>query len=208
MEELLQIFIGSLTIGGIIVWLGKIIINKGFDAALESFKNKLAMLKIEHEIKYSKLHSERASILKDMFENVYLLEMDLAHLTSPVQGPEWTEDDTRYKRANDQLQKCRKQLETSRIYFTSDFCDTLEQSLKESHSVIQGMMEARNNAISRKEATRYNEPINFKKGESPLQLWRAQRNRVESDIKTRRLELAELFRELIGVEKRDNDPSE
>jgi len=201
MEDLAKILFGSITIASIAIWLGKVIINRGFDAALETFKNKLSLLKIEHEIKYSKLHEERAAILKEMFEDLYLLEMDLRHLTSPFQGREWTEDNTRYKKAYEQLQKCVRQLETSRIYFTADFCDSLEESLKDGHSIIQGMMEARDNEKSRKESAQYNQQIEFEEGQKPRQIWKKQRDRVESDIKRRRLELAEIFRELIGVEK-------
>jgi hypothetical protein len=204
MEDLAKIFIGSTTVAAVLIWLGKVIINKGFDAALETFKNKLALLKIEHEIKYSKLHEERATILKQMFEDLYQLEVDLRHLTSHSQGPEWTEDNTRYDKAYEQLQKSVRQLETSRIYFTSDFCDSLEDSLKNGHSIIQGMMEARDDAKSQKESYQYGDPIKFEEGEKPLQKWRKQRDRVESEIKERRLELAEIFRELIGVEKEKN----
>ena len=57
---------------------------------------------------------------------------------------------------------------------------------------------------SQKESYQYGDPIKFEEGEKPLQKWRKQRDRVESEIKERRLELAEIFRELIGVEKEKN----
>jgi hypothetical protein len=201
MNEILKIFVGSLAVSGIIVWLGKTIINKAFDAGLETYKNRLDLLKVEHQIRYSSLHEERAAILKEMFENLFLLEGALSHLTSPFQGPEWTEDDSRYINANEQLSKCINQLEISRIYFTVDFCDLLEESLVECRGIINGMLDARDGEINQKELAKYNEVMEFEEGQRPRQLWRKQREKVESDIKKRRLELAHKFRELIGVQR-------
>ena len=125
MNNLLNIAIGSVTIGGIIIFLGKQLINKGFDAALKTFENRLELLKIEHQIKYSKLHEERAIVLKDLYKHLYKLEESLVNMTTSYQDAKWTKDDERRDKASEQLLICQDMIEENRIYFTSNFCDLL-----------------------------------------------------------------------------------
>ena len=116
-----EILIGSTTIGAIIIFLGKFLINKGFDTALKSYENKLDLLKIEHQIKYSKLHEERGVILKDLYKQLYTLEKFLREMTTTWQGSDWTTDTERKSKAQKQLLDCEDLLETNRIFFSKEF---------------------------------------------------------------------------------------
>ena len=58
-EYILKLSISGLTLGGIVVYLGKTIINKSSDIILANHKNKIDLLKIEHQIKFSKFHEEQ-----------------------------------------------------------------------------------------------------------------------------------------------------
>lgn len=199
MNELFGIAIGSLTIGAIMAFLGRTIINRGFDAALKTFENKLEILKIEHQIKYSKLHEERATLLKDLYRELFDLENALAYMTTAFQGPEWTKDDDRRVKAFSQLQKCLIILETNRIFFTSEFCSLLETNLEECLDVINQMENAKfRGKIQESSISGYNKT--FKDGETPLDIWFAQEEKVKTKIRDGRIQLAEKFREIIGVE--------
>lgn len=204
MDDLLQILAGSATIGAVMVFLGRIIINKGFDAALKTFQNKLDLLKIEHQIKYSKLHEERASLLKDLYKELYELENKLAYLTSAFQGPEWTDDDTRRNEVVEQYRKCKDFLEINRIFFLEDFCTKLSDNLKECEEVINGMDKAKFKAKQQDNDAKYNRPYRFKAGETPLDIWFEQEKKVKTEIRGRRIELANCFREIIGVTEEKN----
>ena len=92
MNEILGITFGSVIIGGIIIFLGKKLINKVLDAALKTYENKLELLKleyqnkfellkIEHQIKFSVMHEERAKILKKLYLKLYELVGSLKKLT-------------------------------------------------------------------------------------------------------------------------------
>ncbi|MDX5427929.1 MAG: hypothetical protein LPK79_07485 [Bacteroidota bacterium] len=201
MNNLLQILIGSATIGGIVVWLGKLIINKGFDAALKTFENKLELLKIEHQIKFSKLHEERAVQLKQLYTMLYELEKSLKHYTDSFQGSEWTEDNERKKAAIDKLLACEDSLETNRIFFPEEFCNKLEENIDKCREVVLEMEKAK--IRERRHNTNQERGIEtkYKDGEWPLDIWFKQEEIVKNDINRRRIELANNFRELFGVEK-------
>lgn len=198
MNEIMNIAIGSITIGSIIIFLGKLIINKGFDVAIKSFENQLDIMKIEHQIKYSKLHEERAILLKEFYKELYTLEKNLEHYTSDLQGSEWVDDIERKSNAINQLIKCRDILESNRIYFSVNFCKEIENNFDQCTEVINNMEKAK-----RKEKSRINQRIRGvynNEGESPIDIWEAQRLKVNTEIKKRRIEIAESFKVIIGVE--------
>lgn len=199
MNEILHIAIGSLTIGGVIIFLGKKLIDKGFDAALKTFENKLDLLKIEHQIKYSKLHEERASLVKVLYTDLYKLEKALVHMTTSFQGPNWTKDDARRDEAKEQLKICNEFLEVNRIYFSEEFYNELELNIDECRKVINEMERAKRKGKTREEAAHYGQPYPFKDGEAPIDLWLEQEAKVNTEIRTRRIELAQNFRKIIGV---------
>lgn len=199
MNEILNIAISSITVGGVIIFLGKKIIDKGFDAAVKTFENKLDMLKMEHQIKYSKLHEERATILKDLYKELYEIEKALANMTTFSQGPEWIQDDERRNNAVQQFRKCQNLLENNRIFFSQDFCSMLEDNLKDCTEVINNMERAKRGGKMQELNSKFDLPYP-EEGKTPLDLWLEQEKRVKTDIRNRRIEMADSFRKMIGVE--------
>ena len=106
LEEILKFSIGGLTITGIIVYLGKLILTKSSDILIENHKNQLELskaehqnqleiLQAEHQIRFSKLHSERGEIIKLIYQDFYDLEQKLEKMTTLFQGSEWRTEKTR-----------------------------------------------------------------------------------------------------------------
>ena len=89
-KYILTLSIGGTTIGLIVVYLGKFILNKSSELLIESHKNKLELTRIEHQIRFSSLHSERGDIIKLLYQDLYELEQKLVIMTSLFQGPEQT----------------------------------------------------------------------------------------------------------------------
>ena len=122
LEEILKFSIGGLTITGIIVYLGKLILTKSSDILIENHKNQLELskaehqnqleiLQAEHQIRFSKLHSERGEIIKLIYQDFYDLEQKLEKMTTLFQGSEWRTEKTRddeaiekYRQAYDRLE--------------------------------------------------------------------------------------------------------
>jgi hypothetical protein len=201
MENLLTIITGSTVFAAILIFLGKQIINKGFDTALISYENRLDLMKIEHEIRFSKLHEARALILKELYNDLYDLEKKLVYMTTLFQGPEWTRDDERRKSVVEQYQKCKDFIEVNRIFFTEEFCNDLNDNLSEAKKALDTMDDAKLKGQIHDQGIRSNSRYEFKDGEFPQDIWIRAEEQVRKKLKERRIELARSFRELMGVKK-------
>lgn len=166
----------------------------------EKFKQDLNKATIEHQIRYAKLYEERGHIIKHTYNLLYKLETTLANLTSMFQGPEWTKDTERDKQTTEVIAELRTQLEQNRIFFSAELCDKIEAILTDAHKITVDIYSA-------KKDQEYNDYSN-KTGQlrtteellQPTQTWRQLDLKVQKDIKAARLNLAQEFRILIGVE--------
>lgn len=195
LEEILKFSIGGLTITGIIVYLGKLILTKSSDFLIENHKNQLEISKAEHQVKFSKLHNERGEIIKLIYQDLYELEQKFEHMTTLFQGPEWKTDKKRDDDAIAKYHETYNRLENNRIYFKEDLCEQISLALEDYKKVIQQMLEAKHKAKFESDGTGYRYP----EGKGSLDLWMDAEKKVQNEIKELRLDLAKTFRELIGV---------
>lgn len=206
LEEILKFSIGGLTITGIIVYLGKLILTKSSDILIENHKNKLEIskaeyqnqleiLKTEHQIKFSKLYEERGEIIKLIYLDLYELEQKLGIMTSLFQGPEWANDRTRDDDAIKKYHEAYNRLEINRIYFSDDLCNQISNAHDDYKKIIDQMIHAKNISKYEKDGTGFR----FPEGQGSLELWIDAQKKAEKEIRDMRLNLAIKFRELIGV---------
>ncbi len=166
----------------------------------EKFKQELNKTTIEHQIRYAKLYEERGQIIKQTYNLLYKLESSLANLTSMLQGPEWTKETERDKQTTEVIANLKTQLEQNRIFFSAELCNKIEAILTDAHKITVDIYGA-------KKDQEYNDYSN-KTGQirtteellQPTQTWRHLDQKVHKDIKAARLDLAQEFRILIGVD--------
>ncbi len=191
------------------IWLGKLIINKTFDLGLEKYKsnlqkeieihkNELAKKSLEHEIKFSKLHTDRAEIIKVLYIKLVGLERLLLYATTFNQGPDFIEDTKRDTDCIEAIQNLIEQLEKDKIYFTSDTIEKFEEIIKEAWKIVFEMRRVRLNANN------HNSYISsgMKSPESYLNyfdLWDSAFQRTQNEFRQLKESLAEDFRNLIGL---------
>ena len=116
------------------------------------------------------------------------------------QGSEWTKNTERDKKTTEVITELRTQLEQNRIFFSTNLCNKIEAILTEAHKITVDIYVA-------KKDQEYNDYSNkrgyFRTTEEllqPAQSWRQLDQKVQKDIKAARLNLAQEFRLLIGVE--------
>ncbi|MFD0963225.1 hypothetical protein [Pseudofulvibacter geojedonensis] len=205
-EEILKFSIGGLTITGIVVFLGKLILTKSSDIIIENHKNQLEIskanhqnqleiFKTEHQIKFSKLHAERGEIVKEIYKAFYELEIKLESMTTLFQGPEWTTDKTRDEDAISKYRETLQLLENNRIFFSEELCTQLTSALEDYKAIINQMLQAKNHARFESDGSGYR----FPDGEGSIDLWRDAEKKTKNEIRELRLELARVFRDLIGA---------
>lgn len=195
LEKMLTLSIGGTTIGIIIIYLGKFFLAKSSELLIVNHKNQLEISKTEHQIKFSKLHEERADVIKNIYQDFYELEKKLEHLTTLFQGSEWTNENNRENDAIKKYQETLERLEKSRIYFSESLCTQLSTAIEDYRKIIEQMINAKTKAKYESDGTGFRFPEN----EGPLDLWKDAEKKVATKIKGLRLELAKVFRELIGV---------
>lgn len=197
LEKMLTLSIGGTTIGFIIIYLGKFFLAKSSEILIENHKNQLEISKNEHQIKFSKLHEERADLIKTIYQDFYELEKKLEYLTTLFQGPEWTLEKTREDDAIKKYRETLERLEISRIYFSENLCNQLLTAIDDYRKIIEQMINAKNKA--KYESADNGAPVRFPENEGSLDLWKDAEKKVATEIKSLRLELAKVFRDLIGV---------
>jgi hypothetical protein len=193
-KELLKFSVGGLTIGGIVVVLGKIILTKGSDLLIENHKAQIEITKVEHQIKFTKLHEHRAEIIKSIYQDFYDFEIILKRLSTLYQGPKWTDNDEKVMKALNKFEHIRDFLEYNRIYFSQDLCNKLKTTLTECNEITMLMLKAKGRAETESIVKHYK----FSEGEGSKDLWTKANDKTD-EIRILRLELASEFRELIGV---------
>ncbi|MDC6350064.1 hypothetical protein PP178_00745 [Zeaxanthinibacter sp. PT1] len=194
-EYILKLSIGGVTIGLIVVYLGKLILNKSSEILLENHKSKLELTRIEHQIRFSSLHSERGEIIKLIYQDLYELEQKLVTMTSLFQGREWAEDKTRDEAAINKYHETFNRLEQNRIYFSEDLCNQISSALDYYKQIIEQMLKAKNKSKYERDGSGFR----FPEGQGSLEMWIDAEKKAETEIRKLRLNLAEQFRDLIGV---------
>ncbi|QIL75196.1 hypothetical protein [Hymenobacter sp. HDW8] len=219
--QIIEFFISVSFITGAIIFLAKKITEKYLESRIEKYKNSLQLdteafknelnfkteafkheLQIsstEHQIRYSKLYEERGEIIKLIYNLLLELENSLSDLTSMFQGPEWKDDTEKDDKATESIKKTRNALEVNRIFFSIDLCSKIEFLLSDSQKVIHEMfiakrLEQRNERFNKNRMSLTEEELL-----KPSKKWIELNEKVQSETKNARMDLAQEFRNLIGV---------
>ena len=193
-------FLFSLLVSsGVIIYVAKLVIDKLLEAALQKYNSNLEIIKIEHQIRFSKIYEEKAEKVKELYQSLYELEKSLYVLTTCFQGPEWIGPD----KTNQAIEKrdfCVELLEKNRIYFADSFNEVLNETFLECNNVIAQMQSAKFREKVQQEARESGLPTSFKDGKRALDIWREQEEKVQNDIRNRRIALVAEFRNILGVD--------
>jgi hypothetical protein len=203
-SEIIKFFLGSSVITSGFAYLAKLYLSNKSNLLIEnhkqqlqlardSFQNQFEISRIEHQIKFSKIHEERYQIIKQFSQDFYKLEQELIDFTTLFQGPDWLDKNS------EKVIKCYQELldklEMNRIFFSEDLFIKLEDALCDCKKVISEMINAKRQGKYQKNHPNYKP----EEGQRGLELWMKAEKIVQEDIKILKLELANYFRELIGV---------
>jgi len=209
MDKLIYFFSSITALTTASIWLGKLIINKTFDLGLEKYKSslqkdievhksELARQSLEHEIRFSKLHSDRAEKIKALYTKVIELEKALVHATTIAQGPEFIKDNKRDEDCIQAIRELISQLEFDKIYFAKETILKFEEIIKEAWSIIFKMRRVRSTAANMD----YYISVGKNVPDSYLNhgdLWDKAFERTQNEFKELKEALADDFRRLIGI---------
>jgi hypothetical protein len=221
-NQIIKFFLSTSIITGGLIYLAKFLLDKFVEIKIEKYKNSLQndteefkhklnfetkkfthelnKTSIEHQIKYSKLYEERGQIIKLTYNLLFELENSLLNLTSMFQGPEWTTDTERDKKASETINNLRTHLEQNRIFFSANLCSNIETILADAHKIIVDIYAAKGDQRHNDNSNKTGKYLTTAELLQPTQTWRELDKKAQTEIKAARLNLAQEFRKLIGVE--------
>ncbi len=210
MEQILTYFLSITALTGAAVWFGKLLINKAFDFSIEkyksslqkdmeAFKSQLSKMALEHQIKFSKLHEDRAEKIKILYTQIVNLEQSLIDSTWIAQGPEYMHALHLDKKCQDNLRELNFTLNLNKIYFSDTTIKKFESIFSEAWEIINRMRQARSSGIAANEYIQSGQlvPEIYLKDDH---LWIDAHKKTANEFKILKEDLENEFRILLGIQ--------
>jgi len=131
-DELIKFFIGTVSISGIITFLGRKIIDNSFSKSLEKYKADIEKTKYEHQVRFSKLHEERAVVIKKLFAKLVTVEKTMGSFVAIFEpaGGQLTKDE-KGKIAAEHFNNFIDHFMLNEIYFQDDITELVYKIISE-----------------------------------------------------------------------------
>jgi hypothetical protein len=165
---------------------------------VEKFKSAMDIKSMEHQIKYVKLHEERGTVIKEIYNKLYLLKHSLEKLTKITQGRDWMHDSENSEYAISFATDLEYVIGINRIYFSQELCSKMDSIYSKSIEVIKEFNHAKKLEIRNEKLLRSGEKPKGNQNET-INLWNNANSKVKTEISNICMELENLFREIIGI---------
>jgi hypothetical protein len=135
-EAIIKFFGGATAISGLFAYLGKKGIESYLSGKLESHKKNLERIAAEHSIRFQHLHSERATVVKEMYEKLVTLDESLDSTLRRFQaaGEESLED--KVSALSNNFNALRNYYLPKRIFFDEPLCELIDQILESAKGIF------------------------------------------------------------------------
>jgi hypothetical protein len=77
--------VGSISITGLLAFFGRKLFEQYLQKKLDDHRNQLQLILQEHKIRYSKLHSDRADVIRVLYEKLVIMEQSMRTYVFPAQ---------------------------------------------------------------------------------------------------------------------------
>jgi len=124
----------------------------GLDKKLEEYKNNLQQTSQEHQIRFSKLHADRAETIKTLFSKLVKMEESMSSFVHPFQGVDEPSIESKAEVAADDGNDFLKYYHSNEILFNDNTCkiiDKLNDNFRSAYSKhLMHIKRVRNQATS------------------------------------------------------------
>lgn len=159
------------------------------DAAIERLKGDLQIRSIEHQVRFSRLHEERASVIADLYGRLVETLWEAESFLSPA---EWAGEPTKREKhqiAMNKLTDFFRFFDKHRIYLPEALCVSLEEIA----------MRVRSHVIEFGVYTGFDDQnLNDRTREQKDYAWNTGWEAIKNDIPDARKQLEEEFRAILG----------
>lgn len=106
------------------------------DAAIEHLKNELQIRTIEHQVRYSRLHEKRASVIAELYGHLIEALWEAESFLSPMEWAGEPSKKEKHRKAMNKLVELYRYFDKHRIYLPPEVCASLEALIQNVRSQV------------------------------------------------------------------------
>lgn len=160
------------------------------DAAIEHLKSELQLRATEHQVRFSRLHEKRASVIAELNGHLAEVLWKAESLLSPMQWVGEPPQDEKHISAMNKLSEFFRFFDKHRIYLPVDLCAALEKLV----------LQVRSHVIQFGVYVKYDDSnLNERTREQKETAWNAGWDAIKNQIPAARKVLEDEFRALLGA---------
>ena len=128
-QEIIEFLGGATAISVTIGYLGQKAIDGYVSGRIEAYKSELQRIASEHSIRFQRLHSERAEVIKEFYAKLAVLDDTLYSTLRGFQAVGDTPLTEKVSRLAEQFNSLRDYFLPRRIFFDEQLCKLIDQTL-------------------------------------------------------------------------------
>lgn len=182
--EVLKFVSSIVAITGLLGYIARNIIKLVIDKDLERFRNELKMTVFEHQIVYSKLHNDRAEVIRELYTKITRMERAMNDLAVYA-----TEE--KVEKALDKVLDAKYYFEENKIFFEPEVSNTVEEIIGATHNAYFEVIWNYEHQL--------HEIHDERTREQTLNKWLGGWKRIKDKVPELKNELETKFRDLLGA---------
>jgi len=192
-ESIIKFFGGAAAISGMFAYLGKKSIESFLARKLESHKNNLEKIAIEHSIRFQHLYSERATVVKELYEKLIILDESLHSTLRRFQATGEDELEEKVNALGGYFNDLRNYYLPKRIFLEESLCELIDKILDRAKGIFYDVttFEVSTDDLSH----RYDKELLKER----RKIWEQARGVYEKDVSVLKKTLEDEFRTLLGI---------
>ncbi|MDO9180649.1 MAG: hypothetical protein Q7U16_20355 [Agitococcus sp.] len=128
-QEIIEFLGGASLFAAVIAYLGKTAVDAFVSGRVEAFKAELQRLTTEHSVRFQRLHSERAEVIKDFYAKLTSLDELLASTLAPFQSAADKPLVEKVQALSVQFNETREYFLPRRVFFEESTCLLVDKVL-------------------------------------------------------------------------------
>lgn len=185
--EIIKIIVNSTLKIGMITYLSKRIIELFFSRKVEQFKNDLEKENIKLRIRYGRLHTERAMVIKEFYKKMAGTFSSFQSLMQPLQLAGDITQEEEAKKAAKEANEMMNYFNENKIFFEEDLAKDIEELLK---TIRLSWIDFTMSMELKKSGTKYTKEWH--------QAWKT----ISEQTPVIKYKIENKFREIIGINKK------
>lgn len=192
-QEIVEFLGGAAVFGAVIAYLGKTAIDAFVSGRVESYKKNLERIAVEHSVQFQRLHSERADVMKTLYEKLARLDEVLASTLATFQSVSGLPLIEKVQLMSKHFNETREYFVPRRIFFDESTCALVDRVLEVARGIFFDVTTYEVDVHHPQ--YKYNREILKERHE----FWEKARTAHKSDFSPLKRNLEEQFRRLLGI---------